>query len=154
MPSGDHSQANTVAGLVRHFESIYCQHMQSLPIVNRRMQVEAVGFQDFEGHQLGVLITPWFMNLVLLPGAGEWQDSAQGDTSSIGFPCGPIEFTTSRDEAIGTYLTAVLYRDVSDLPNQSTARATAIEAMSALFAPACNERSFSRRDVLTGLRSR
>lgn len=145
--------ADTVAELARHFENIYVEHMQDLPIVNARVQVEAVGFQDFAGHELGVLITPWFMNLVLLPAGDEWHDSAQGDTSSIDFPAGPIEFTTSRDEVLGTYLTAVLFRSVSDLPDQSTARAVAEQVMKELFVPAHSERSVSRRELLTGLRT-
>jgi [NiFe] hydrogenase assembly HybE family chaperone len=145
---------DTVAELVRHFEHIYAEHMQDLPIVNRRVQVEAVGFQDYEGHELGVLITPWFMNLVLLPAGDEWGDSAQGDTSSIGFPSGPIEFTTSRDDVFGTYLTAVLFRSVSDMPDQKTAREIALQVMKNLFVPAKSERSLSRRELLTGMRSR
>ena len=138
--------------LVDHFEDIYNEHMRDLPIVNPRVQVEAVGFQDYEGHQLGVLITPWFMNLVLLVSGDAWADSAQGDKSSIEFPSGPIEFTTSRDEALGTYLTAVLFRSVSDMPDQETARAIAQQVMQDLFVAAKNERSLSRRELLTGLR--
>jgi len=145
---------DTVTNLVRHFEHIYAEHMRELPIVNPRVQVEAVGFQDYEGHQLGVLITPWFMNLVLLVAGDAWSDSAQGDKSSLEFPSGPIEFTISRDETLGTYLTAVLFRSVSDMPDQQTALAIAQQVMKNLFVPAKNERSLSRRELLTGLRGR
>lgn len=145
---------DTVAALVRHFEHIYVAHMQDVPIVNPRVQVEAVGFQDYEGHQLGVLITPWFMNLVLLVSGDAWADSAQGDKSSLEFPSGPIEFTISCDEELGTYLTAVLFRTVSDMPDQETARAIAQQVMKDLFVAAKNERSLSRRELLTGLRGR
>ncbi len=140
--------------LVDHFEKIYNEHMRELPIVNPRVQVEAVGFQDYDGHELGVLITPWFMNLVLLPAGDEWHDSTQGDTSTIQFPSGPIEFTISHDEVLGTYLTAVLFRSVSDMPDQETARDIALEVMKSLFEPAKSEQSLSRRELLTGLRSR
>jgi [NiFe] hydrogenase assembly HybE family chaperone len=145
---------DTVAELVRHFEHIYVEHMQDLPIVNPRVQVEAIGFQDYEGHELGVLVTPWFMNLVLLPGGDEWCESAQGDTETINFPSGPIDFTTSRDDVLGTYLTAVLFRSVSDLPDQSMVRALAEQVMKDLFAPVRSERTLSRRELLTGLRNR
>lgn len=143
---------DTVAALVRHFEQIYVQHMRDLPIVNPRIEVEAVGFRDYEGHALGVLITPWFMNLVLLPGGDAWSDSAQGDSSSINFPSGPIEFTTSRDEVLGTYLTAVLFRSLSDLPDHVTARTVAERVMAELFRPTPAKRSLSRRALLTGMR--
>ena len=154
MPAQDNLKADTVAGLVRHFERIYREHMQDLPIVNARLQVEAVAFQDFEGHELGVLITPWFMNLVLLPAGHQWHDSAQGDASTVDFPSGPVEFTTSRDEELGTYLTAVLYRSVSDLPDQPTACDVANRLMTELLVPARDERLISRRELLLGLRSR
>jgi [NiFe] hydrogenase assembly HybE family chaperone len=145
---------DTAAELVRHFEHIYIEHMQDLPIVNRHLQVETVGFQDHEGHQLGVLLTPWFMNLVLIPGDEQWRDSAQGDTLSMAFPSGPMDFTVSQDDVLGTYLTAVLFRSVTDMPDQATARAIALEVMKTLFVPAKSRRSLSRRELLTGLRSR
>lgn len=144
----------TQKALVRHFEHIYVEHMQDLPIVNKRVRVEAVGFQDFAGHKLGVLITPWFMNLVLLPGSDEWGDSAQGDASSIEFPSGPIEFTISRDDTLGTYLTAVLMRSVADFSDHKLARDVALQVMKELFVPARNKRRLSRRELLTGSRSR
>ena len=148
---------DTVAALVRHFEQIYAEHMKNLPIVNPRIRVEAVDFQPFGGHELGVLITPWFMNLVLLPAGAAWADCPQGDTSSIDFPSGPVEFTTSRDDVLGTYLTAVLFRSVSDLPDHAMARDVAKQVMKELFVPARqdrDERALTRRDLLTGLRGR
>lgn len=146
--------ADTAAELVRHFEQIYVEHMRDLPIVNPSVKVEAVGFQGYEGHELGVLITPWFMNLVLLPAGDAWQASGQGETSTVQFPSGPIEFTVSRDGVLGTYLTAVLFRSVADIPDHQTAREIAREVMKNLFATAKRERSLSRRELLTGLRGR
>lgn len=139
-----------VALLVRQFEAIYREHMKGLPIVNTRLNVEAVGFREFDGHQLGVLITPWFMNLVLIAASDEWSNASQGDTSSIDFPCGPIEFTKCVDELFGTYLTAVLFRSVSDLHDQSLAREIARQIMQDLFNAPRKERPLSRRELLTG----
>ena len=146
--------ADTVAEMVRHFEHIYVEHMQDLPIVNPRVKVEAVAFQDYEGHELGVLITPWFMNLVLLPAGDAWRDCSQGDSSTVYFPSGPIEFTISRDNVLGTYLTAVLFRSVSEISDQRTAREIALKVMENLFVTAESGRSLSRRELLTGLRGR
>lgn len=145
---------DAVAELVRHFRTIYDEHMRGLPIVNTRIDVEGFGFRDFEGHRLGVLITPWFMNLALLPTSDEWGDSAQGDAATIDFPAGPVEFTVSRDQELGTYLTAVLAPSVAALPDQATAREVAQRGLAALFVRPRNERALSRRELLTGLRSR
>jgi [NiFe] hydrogenase assembly HybE family chaperone len=143
----------SVASLIQHFEAIYREHMQDLPIVNSRLQVEAVGFRDYAGHQLGVLITPWFMNLVLLPASTAWADSEQGSTENIAFPSGPIQFTIAHDELLGCYLTAVLFRTTADLPDQDTAREIAAQIMQDLFVDAREQRSVSRRALFTGLRA-
>ncbi len=113
--------------LVRHFDAIYRERMRGLPIVNSELSVEAVGFEPFEDHQLGVLISPWFMNLVLLPGDDAWSALEQGASVTIELPEGPYDFTVSHDEAIGTLLSAILFRTVSDFPDQETARVVAEE---------------------------
>ncbi len=117
----------TPGELVRHFDTIYVERMQGLPIVNAELSVEAVAFEPFEAHQLGVLISPWFMNLVLLPGDDSMNGFTQGDSVKIELPSGSYEFTVSHDEGIGTLLSAILFRTVSDFPDQETARAVAEE---------------------------
>ncbi len=145
--------ADTIVKMVQQFETIYVEHMRDLPIVNKALQVEAVGFHDYHSHQLGVLITPWFMNLILLPGTDDWSDTSQGDTSSIEFPSGRIEFAVSHDKVLDTYLSAVLFRSVADIADQATARKLALEVLDDLTKPPRNERTVSRRDLLTGLRA-
>jgi [NiFe] hydrogenase assembly HybE family chaperone len=144
---------DAIAAMVCHFQTIFRKHMQDLPIVNPNLQVEAVDFREYEGGQLGVLITPWFMNLVVLPDNESWADSPQGSTSNINFPSGAIEFTTSQDEMLGTFLTAVLFRTVSDIPGQSMARKIASQVMRDLFVDAREEPSLSRRALFTGRRA-
>jgi len=144
---------DTIVKMVQQFETIYLEHMQDLPVINKALQVEAVGFRDYHGDQLGVLITPWFMNLILLPEVDNWSNSPQGDTSSIDFPSGRIEFAVSHDKVLGTYLSAVAFRGVVELADQATARKLALEVLSDLMKPPRNERTISRRDLLTGLRA-
>ena len=145
--------ADTIVTMVQQFETIYAEHMHDLPIVNKALQVEAVGFHEYHGHQLGVLITPWFMNLILLPGTDNWSNSLQGDTSSIDFPSRRIEFAVSHDKMLGTYLSAVAFRGVVELADQATARKLALEVLDDLMKPPRNGRTVSRRDLLTGLRA-
>lgn len=145
--------ADTVLKMVQQFETIYVEHMHDLPIVNKALQVEAVGFHEYLVHQLGVLITPWFMNLILLPGTELWSNMAQGDMSSIDFPSGRIEFAVSHDKVLGTYLSAVLFRSVTELADQATARKLAHEVLGDLMKQPRNARTVSRRDLLTGLRA-
>lgn len=123
--------------------------MQGLPIVNSALDVEAVGFCAFDEHRIGVLITPWFMNLVLLLGSNIGSRLVQGSKSTLSFPSGPVEFTTAQDEMLGPYLTAVLFRSVAEFPDQDTAKAVALEVMQELFNPARNEHAVSRRALFT-----
>ena len=66
------------------------------------LRVEAVGFAPWQGHWLGILITPWFMNLVLVPGeAASWQGVAPGKRRFCKFPSGDFAFLGSVEPEIG-----------------------------------------------------
>ena len=141
-----------VVDLVDRFRLIYEERMRDLPIVNPRLEVEAVGFDQWEDQDLGVLITPWFMNLVLLPDTDELGDRLQGDLIACQFPSGTCELTICHDEQLGTYLAAVLFRTVVDFPDQETARAIAEDALAnILVEPDLEAGDISRRDLLRGL---
>lgn len=144
-----------VADLVARYQAIHEERMRDLPIVNPRLAVEAVGFEQWEDKDLGVLITPWFMNLVLLPDTGKLADLAQGERVECRFPSGPCELTVYRDEELGTYLAAVLFRTVADFPDQDVARAVAEEALAQLLAEPAEKKGekVSRRGLFTGLKA-
>ena len=144
-----------VADLVAHYEMIFEERMRGLPIVNERLAVEAVGFEQWEDQDLGILITPWFMNLVLLPDSARLADMAQGDRVDCKFPSGSCELTVYHDEQLGSYLAAVLFRTVADFPDQEIARAIAEEALAQILTdpPEKESPQVSRRGLLTGLRA-
>ena len=145
------SGAVTARQLRTHFERVLDERMRGLAIVNPILRVETVGFREHEGRSVGIVITPWFMNLVLLPAGAEWADEEQGEFVSFPFPGGEIEFVVSADENIGTWMSAILFRTMSDMPDQDTAREIAMEIMKDLFVAAPNERAVSRRALFTGL---
>ena len=144
-----------VDDLVARYEAIYEERMRDLPIVNARLAVEAVGFDRWEDQDLGVLITPWFMNLVLLPNSDRLVDMPQGERVECRFPSGPCELTVYHDEDLGSYLAAVLFRTVVDFPDQDVARAVAEEALAQLLAEPAEKdtEKVSRRGLLTGLKA-
>lgn len=41
--------------------------MRDLPVFNPALDVAAIGFRALDDHAFGVIVTPWFMNLVRLP---------------------------------------------------------------------------------------
>lgn len=142
--------------LADHFRTIARERMQGLPIVNPRIDVEAIGFRDLDEHRFGVLIAPWFMNMILLPGTDEWSELAQGTNVTITLPDGDYDFTVTRDEDSGqNYLSAILFRTMADFPDQTTARAVADEIVERLFEKKdppqpVEERRISRRGLLSG----
>jgi [NiFe] hydrogenase assembly HybE family chaperone len=150
---------------VEHFDRIHRERMRDLPIVNERLAVEMIGLDSFGEHQLGVLLTPWFMNLLLIPGqaiqeevAGEsgevpWTEREQGSRVSVDLPCGPVEFLVTHDEELGTYLTAVLLSNVLEFADQETARDNALEMLRRLREPPA-ARSSGRRVSRRGLFAR
>lgn len=141
-----------VSELVERFRTIEHERMQGLPIVNPLLEVEAIGFCDFEGHELGVLLSPWFMNLVLLPGSEQWANTRQGDRLAHEFPSGHCEFTVCDDEVLGRYLSAILFRTMSGFPDQDTARAVANEALALILSePVPEQGHVSRRAMFTGI---
>ena len=57
--------------LVADFTEIWHSKMRDVPMVNKLLHVQAIGWCMHEGRPLGVLISPWFMNLIQLPAEGE-----------------------------------------------------------------------------------
>jgi [NiFe] hydrogenase assembly HybE family chaperone len=53
------------------FFRIQREQMADVPILNPALSVEAVDFQRWQGHWLGIVVTPWCMSLLLVPGSAE-----------------------------------------------------------------------------------
>ena len=145
--------------MVRHFEDIERRHMQGLPILNPQLVVEAAEPRRFGEHTIFVLISPWFMNLVLLPGTDEWDARDPGDCIDIEFPYQALEFSVSHDAELGTFLSSVLFRSVSEFSDQAAVSTVANEVMRTLFtndkaadrSTTSKRKTLSRRSLLTGL---
>ena len=111
--------------------------MQGLGLVNPALEVEAVGFAPWDGHWLGVMLTPWFMNLVLLPrNPRTWPPLSRGAKRRYAFPAGDYEFVGADEEMLGSYLACSLFSPVFEFADQETARLVATLARAALFDPA------------------
>jgi [NiFe] hydrogenase assembly HybE family chaperone len=111
--------------------------MDGLNFVNPAIEVEAVGFAPWESHWLGVMVTPWFINLMLLPREPSgWTSLPQGKTLRYHFPAGDYDFISSLDETVGEYQMCSLISPVLDLADHVTAREVAELARAALLDPA------------------
>lgn len=99
------------------FEHILQHNMQGIPILNPQIRVQALGFQHWQGRVLGVVITPWMMNLVLLPAEhDDWSQMQLGDKQPHEFPSRSYKFMLNDIEGIGpcqTYSMCSPMRDFS-----------------------------------------
>src|SRR5213592_1933800 len=125
---------NPGARLEAAFRAIYEKRMQGLPFNNPALSVEAVDVLRWNGYWLGVLITPWFMNLMLLPDdKAIWRALRPGEKSAQIFPAGVFEFIAGREDTFGEYLACSLFSPMFEFADHETARLTASAARTALF---------------------
>jgi [NiFe] hydrogenase assembly HybE family chaperone len=135
--------------------------MCGLPMYNARLRVEAVGFELRDGRLCGVLLTPWCMNLVLLPDeSDEWHKLPHGKTIDVEFPSGCHSCLLSSVEGIVPHLSLPLFTTVQDFADQDTARQVAEETLRLLYLDENDDqsvsqdgsrsgRTMSRRDLLS-----
>jgi len=120
------------------FDDIAATRMQGLPILNPALAVELVGLRAWQGCALGVLVTPWTINLVLLADA---EGPAALPVLPLGaeqiwqFPSGAYAFMGFQDERLGPCQLCPLISPVHELGSQAEALALADEVLALLLAP-------------------
>jgi [NiFe] hydrogenase assembly HybE family chaperone len=116
------------------FERIHQEQMQDIPLLNPMLRVETLGFQAYQGRILGVVITPWLMNLVMLPGEeDDWGEMTLGQKFSQSFPSRSYSFLVNEIEGIGRCQTYSLYSPMNEFVDQDHALAAAQSFLSTLM---------------------
>lgn len=104
------------------FQNIHTNQMIDLPFVNEKLGVKAVGFNLYEGDWLGVLLTPWMLSIILIPGPNRtWGSHTVGDRLGIRLPSGDYSFTYGAHEKLGNYFASSIMSPLQDMKNQETA---------------------------------
>nr|WP_273283783.1 [NiFe]-hydrogenase assembly chaperone HybE [Methylibium petroleiphilum] len=154
-----------VSDLVALFRSIERERMAGVPVLNPALQVEAVGFElafdptvadlpsGSDAEAVGIIVTPWFMNLVAMP--LERRDDAAGVGVSRTRPIGSenFDFIGSHEPAFGSYAACSLFSPMFEFGDQAAAVATARAVLTTLRTPvAAVEQTVSpaRRSFLLG----
>ncbi|GIK26718.1 MAG: hypothetical protein BroJett006_29640 [Betaproteobacteria bacterium] len=115
------------------FRRIQVETMADVPILNPALSVEAIGFARRQDHWLGIVVTPWFMNLVLVPGVAEsWQSVAPGLRLFRKFPSGDFAFLGSDEPEVGEFQSCSLFSPMAQFADQAGAREVALAALEAL----------------------
>lgn len=132
--------------------------MQGIPILNAALDVEAVGIRQWRDGWLCILITPWFMNIMLLPGdaeCGEWSGLRQGDTRKHQLPGGIFAFIAGEEEGLGKFQ---LFSPAFEFADHATAVATTEAALAEIMVeetPAVEPPpQISRRSLFAGTAAR
>lgn len=126
------------AAFQRHFEAVMNGPMRGLPMLNPALGVRALGFRPWQEHWLGVVVTPWFMNLVVAPRVvAHWGACGERESRHLVFPAGVYEFIGAQDAQLGPWLACSLFSPMYEFADMATAEATALAVMQGLFeAPA------------------
>jgi [NiFe] hydrogenase assembly HybE family chaperone len=112
--------------------------MAGLPACNPALRVEAVGLRPWQGRWLGVLVTPWTVSLLLLPGEAELRRLGPDERQGWRFPSGEYDFLGGDDEALGVFQSCSLFSPPVEFADQDAARAVALATLDALGEAADN----------------
>lgn len=132
----------TATQIKHHFDEVALK-MSGLPVFNAELSVACLGFEPseekgVEGYAVGVLVTPWCMNLMLVPSLLSKQTSVPqvekgpGEKQLITFPSGVYEFIHVEGGALGRYLSCSLFSPMFEFKKQADAVDTALAALDAI----------------------
>ncbi len=135
------------------YAAVRAGSMRDMPICNDALGVEAIGFRAFGESAVGVVVTPWFMNLIVAP-----EDPlASSSPVRVALPAGDVECAPASLDGFGSILACSLFSPMFECSEMSAAREAAREAMKALFdpglldeQPAQKTPALDRRAVLRG----
>lgn len=149
------------ARLAAIYSDVYVRAMRDVPICNAALEVEAIGFRPYGALALGIVVTPWFMNLVLAPRKeGALPDAAHGATRAVSLPAGRVDFITGVLDGFGPIWTCSLFSPMSEFLDHAAASATAEASLEELLAapaivdPPAAQAGLDRRALLRGGRLR
>lgn len=116
---------------------IYRERMADVPVHNEVLSVEAVDFQKWQGHWLGVVVTSWCMSVLLVPGQEEgWETPGDNERRFVKFPAGDFAFLGSAEPELGEFQSCALFSPMGRFANQAEAVLTARASLIALLTPA------------------
>jgi [NiFe] hydrogenase assembly HybE family chaperone len=107
--------------------------VKGLPIYNPTIAIEAVGFREFEGRQVGVMLTPWFMNLVALPTADDLTTWKKDGAIRLAFPSGAYDFVVTELHDVGLIGSCSLFSTMTEFTDHEAAQLAATSVAEAVF---------------------
>jgi [NiFe] hydrogenase assembly HybE family chaperone len=128
------------------------ERMRTLPVYNPKLDVRVVGLHRAQEGLLGVVTTPWCMNITLLPLAGG-AARMEGTKRELAFPSGSYTFIAGQLAGVGPLETCSLFSPMDEFDDPAVAEQVARHALEELLkAPAASNQAtaMSRRNFLRG----
>ena len=122
--------------LERIYGEIAERSMRDLPVYNPALGVTAVGFRAIEGRAVGIVATPWFMNLVVaaLPGAS-LPPAPAGASVTHALPGGEFGCVVGEVAGFGRLDSTSLFSPMFDFADPETVVAVAEAAIAEIVTP-------------------
>lgn len=140
--------------LRQRFESVFGAiaetRMAGLPVMNPALSVAARGFEPCGEHRVGVLTTPWFMDLILIP--SDAPPRRVGEKATFTLPSGTYECVWGYEDGVGGYWCCSLFSPMFQFADWDTALTATDAALAELLKPEETEAppkspTYSRRDL-------
>ncbi len=146
------SLEDRVQALTKAFETAEAG-MIGLPVHNDRLEIAAIGFREHQDHYFGVMVTPWSMNLTLVPKDPDAPaPGALGASRTHSFPSGQYSFIIGRMDGVGILETCSLFSPMDEFDDPEVVRAVAEAALEGVYEapePQPKKKAVSRRFLLT-----
>ncbi|MFA6220136.1 MAG: [NiFe]-hydrogenase assembly chaperone HybE [Erythrobacter sp.] len=114
------------------FTAIARQRMAGIPVMNPALGVAMRGARKLGEDWIGVLVTPWFMNFMLLP--CEQADQRIGTKRELALPSGRYQAIWNFEDDIGGYWSCSLFSPMFEFADMDAAIATADAALDEILA--------------------
>ena len=128
------------------------ERMRALPVYNEHLDMRVVGVHRCEQGLLGVVITPWCMNLTLVP-PEDAPARVEGTKRELAFPSGSYTFIAGQLAGIGPLESCSLFSPMDEFDDPEVAQLVAGHALEELLrepaaanaaTPALSRRNFLR----------
>ena len=164
--AGEQALEDTTAALRAAYERVDVR-MRGLPVHNAALTIEVVGLRRTALGIVGVVATPWCMNVLRLPPENS-PPKLEGMDHELAFPSGSYRFVRGHLEGVGAVDLCSLFSPMESFDDPSVVRTVAEHAIEGLFeapqAQGGDERPdasdaampaepVSRRDFLRGMRA-
>lgn len=116
------------------FADIAATRMQGVPVMNPHLGVSMCGLRRHGEHHVGVLVTPWFMSVLVLPLVQPEVAGRIGAQRGFVLPSGRYDAMLCHEPALGHYWSCSLFSPMWEFVDMESAVATADASLDLLFA--------------------